>query len=190
MSETTTENVENSICPGCGAHMRDNAGFCHKCGATAASPSALRDDLENGKLSSAWFDHEIAGSHSTAREIHVGETAPEPSAVTRPLADNLIESPAVQKTVAFEGEPEKPIEKPAEVLDAGPAAPVSRPVIQDQARLKSAAAMRQKAKSNQKKVVEYVWEEPENAPNIWFLLVSLLLALFAGGLLLGMLYLK
>ena len=48
--------------------------------------------------------------------------------------------------------------------------------------LKSAASMRRRPKTIQRKRIEVTWEEPASAPNIWFLLVALLLTGFAVGL--------
>ena len=43
--------------------------------------------------------------------------------------------------------------------------------------MKTAASLRRKGKSFQRKTVEIVWEEPENAPNKWFPIVAILLIL-------------
>ena len=47
--------------------------------------------------------------------------------------------------------------------------------------LTSAASLRQKKDSALNKPVEVVWEEPDSAPNPWFLAVALLLTIFAVG---------
>ena len=60
---------------------------------------------------------------------------------------------------------------------------MSKPEIQPETKLKSAASLRKKSKTVQKKQVEIIWEEHENAPNIWFILAAILLALFAFGIL-------
>ncbi len=57
-------------------------------------------------------------------------------------------------------------------------------------KLKSAASMRRKPKTIQRKRVEVVWEEPESVSNFWFILVALLLTLFAAGLWIAASYLK
>jgi len=57
-------------------------------------------------------------------------------------------------------------------------------------KFKSAASLRQKSKPAQKKSIEVIWEEPENAPNVWFLAVAFLLTLFAVGILFAMLYIR
>lgn len=56
--------------------------------------------------------------------------------------------------------------------------------------MKSAASLRQKNKPVQKKTVEVVWEEPESAPNLWFLVVAFLLTIFALGIFIAMRYVQ
>ena len=64
----------------------------------------------------------------------------------------------------------------AETVDA----PVKKPDIHEEAKLKSAASLRRKAKTFQKKKVEEIaWTGHENAPNGWFILVAVVLTLFA-----------
>lgn len=70
------------------------------------------------------------------------------------------------------------------------AEPIPKPDIQDEATLKSAGAMRRKSATFQKKTVEVVWQEHENAPNVWFFVVALILTLFAAGILFLAMYLK
>jgi hypothetical protein len=45
--------------------------------------------------------------------------------------------------------------------------------------LESAAAIRKKTKSIQPKKVEVIWEEHDNAPNVWFVLVAIFLTIVA-----------
>ena len=68
--------------------------------------------------------------------------------------------------------------------------PIPKPNIQAEAKLKSAAAMRRKSATFQKKQVEVVWEEHENAPNALFISVALILTLFAVGIFFLAMYLK
>lgn len=56
--------------------------------------------------------------------------------------------------------------------------------------LKSAASLRRKSKSLDRKIVEVVWEEHENAPNALFISVALLLAIIAAVILFLAIYLK
>lgn len=48
----------------------------------------------------------------------------------------------------------------------------------EKVKLKSAAALRNRTRRLEPKKVEIIWEEHENAPNIWFLAVALLLVIF------------
>lgn len=68
--------------------------------------------------------------------------------------------------------------------------PIEKPPVLEEPKLKSAASLRKRPKSVQKKRVEIVWEEPESAPNAWFVLVGVLLTLFAVGIWLLAMYLK
>ena len=82
-----------------------------------------------------------------------------------------------------------PIEKPSETLIEDKTEKNTPP--QTETKLKSAAALRKSGRvAPQKKTVEVVWEEPENAPNGWFLVAAFVLALFAVGILLAMLYIR
>ena len=62
--------------------------------------------------------------------------------------------------------------------------------IEKPVNLRTAASLRDKSRLAQKKRVEVVWEEPTSAPNVWFLIVTLILALFAACILYIMLYLR
>lgn len=56
--------------------------------------------------------------------------------------------------------------------------------------LKSAAALRKKPKTIQKKKIEIVWKEHENAPNMWFVIAAILLAVFTAVVLWLALYIR
>ena len=62
--------------------------------------------------------------------------------------------------------------------------------IAEEPKLKSAAAMRRKPKAIQPKQTEIIWEEYEGKTNGWFILVAILLTLFAAGILYVALQLK
>ena len=68
--------------------------------------------------------------------------------------------------------------------------PISEPAIQEEPKLKSAATMRRKSKTSEPKKVEIIWEEHENAPNLWFILAAVVLTLFAVGVFYLAIYLK
>ncbi|MDQ3179077.1 MAG: zinc ribbon domain-containing protein [Acidobacteriota bacterium] len=67
--------------------------------------------------------------------------------------------------------------------------PIPKPSIHEEAKLKNAASMRRKSATFQKKTVEVIWEEHENAPNALFIMVALILTLFAAGILYLAIYL-
>ena len=77
-----------------------------------------------------------------------------------------------------------------EKKDAQPLEKSDKASIQEDAKLKSAANLRRRTKSFQKKPVEVVWEEPENAPNKWFPLVAIVLILFVVAIFYLAMYLK
>ncbi|HEX8367099.1 MAG TPA: zinc ribbon domain-containing protein [Pyrinomonadaceae bacterium] len=82
-----------------------------------------------------------------------------------------------------------PIGKPSETLVEDK--PEKKSPLPAETKLKSAAALRRGARTPaQKKTVEVIWDEPENAPNVWFLVAAFVLALFAVGILLAMLYIR
>jgi uncharacterized Zn finger protein (UPF0148 family) len=59
------------------------------------------------------------------------------------------------------------------------AKPIEKSNLSKETKLESAAAIRKKSKSIQPKKVEVIWEEHENAPNIWFILVAIFLTIVA-----------
>ncbi len=73
-------------------------------------------------------------------------------------------------------------QKESPVLKEVTEKPISKPSAETDTKLKSAAAMRRKSKVYQPKKVEIIWEEHENAPNVWFILVTIVLTLIAAGI--------
>jgi hypothetical protein len=59
------------------------------------------------------------------------------------------------------------------------AKPIEKSNLNKETKLESAATMRKKSKSIQPKKVEVIWEEHEDAPNIWFILVAIFLTIVA-----------
>ncbi len=57
--------------------------------------------------------------------------------------------------------------------------PIEKSSLNEETKLQSAAAIRRKSKSIQPKRVEVIWEEYENAPNVWFILVAVFLTIVA-----------
>ena len=78
--------------------------------------------------------------------------------------------------------------KPSAIAEATDR-PIPKPTLTDEPKLKSAAAMRRQSKAYQPKKVEIIWEE-HDAPNGWFIVAAILIALFAVGILFLAIYLK
>jgi hypothetical protein len=159
-----TENpVENPVCPACGAPLRPQALFCYNCGSSIAPAieNAEQPPQQNGEaVSEVRLREEISD--------HQAETHP-----TTKLDENHVQ----------------PIGKPTETLVEDK--PEIKLPAQAETKLKSAASLRRSGRvAPQKKTVEVVWDEPENAPNVWFLVAAFVLALFAVGILLAMLYIR
>lgn len=59
------------------------------------------------------------------------------------------------------------------------AKPLEKSNLNKETKLESAATIRKKSKSIQPKKVKIIWEEHENAPNVWFILVAVFLTIVA-----------
>ncbi len=160
MAETL---VENKVCEACGADVRSGSLFCYNCG------GAVSLDLPESEK-------------KTVREALLSEDL----ADNRDLKTKPLDSEVTQNVVL------KPIEKPSndELLEKFADKSKENRSIQEEAKLKSAANMRRKAKKYQKKTLEVVWEEPENAPNKWFPIVAVILILFVVAIFYLAMYLK
>jgi hypothetical protein len=126
---------------------------------------AAAESQNGNKVSSAWFKEDIAESKATGK-----------STVTTPKS-----KPKVKVKNQSEVIP-----KPDEIL---PKDNLSKEFAHSQP-LKTASSLRNRPKPSLRKKVEVSWEAHENAPNIWFLVISILLTLFAGLILMAMLYIR
>ncbi len=97
------------------------------------------------------------------------------------IADNSRFQENISKENGTEFKPSK-VKTKREIRDISVEEPLTKPIektsLNEEAKLKS-AAMRRKSKIIQPKKVEVVWEEHENTPNIWFILVAVFLTIFA-----------
>lgn len=144
--------VKKEICDACGAEVRPGSMFCYNCGgAVSEAETVIQKNDRKNSVSDAWFKADVT------ENIDLKTT----KLKAEEIAEKSIEKPTVSELL------EKIEEEPKE-----------KPSIEDRAKLKSAANLRRKAKSFQRKTVEVVWEEPENAPNKWFPIVAILLILF------------
>lgn len=155
--------VKNEVCEKCGAAVRPNAFFCFNCGSQVVSDEIIAADEENENVSSAWFKESITDQKT------------EPA-----LEQKIVDKSGVELT-------------PLAVKDT----PISKPTISlsnednESKSLKTAASIRKKAKpTSPYKNVKVMWEEPQSVPNVWFLVVGLILLIFAVSLVFAMLYIK
>ncbi len=109
-----------------------------------------------------------------------GQTAPSPG-------DVVTERSKV--TSSLDREPGA-VEMPKTSLDVGSDRQGAQPFPKAAKDAGAIAGSRRRAKSEPKKWSEATWEEHENAPNVWFLLMAFILTLFAVGILFAMLYIR
>lgn len=146
--------VEKEICKECGADVRPNTAFCYNCG-----KSVVGEEPEtNHGASDAWFGETLIseGPPEELQEQEVAETEVEETETAEPPAAEIV------------------AETKPEVADLDPVHH-SLPV---DGGLKSAAAIRRKPKTFQRREVEVVWEDHKDPPTSRFILVTLLLVLF------------
>jgi len=146
--------VKKEICDACGAEIRPGSMFCYNCGGAVSEEGEKYAKEHPKEVNEAWLKADL----SENKNLETTKLDAPAKPVEKPL-----ENPTVSELL------EKIEEKPEEK---------EKPSIQEQAKLKSAANLRRKAKSFQRKTIEVVWEEPENAPNKWFPIVAILLILF------------
>lgn len=165
MAETL---VEKKICEACNAEIRPGSLFCYNCGGAVSEdlPEPAAKNNHQKEVSSPWFKSDLAEN--------------------KDLQTTRLKKESVEKNE------DKPIEKATdgELLEKIEDKPPEKPSIKEEAKLKSAANLRRKAKTYQKKTVEVVWEEPENAPNKWFPIVAVILILLVVGIFYLAMYMK
>lgn len=163
--------VERKICEACGADVRPGSLFCYNCGGAVEAPDSRRKGKNNNKFQNDSAENSDLKTTQLKREtVDNFETRPIDKPIDKPIGNELFGK--------------------AEALPKAESEAAEKSSIQDQAKLKSAANLRRKAKSFQKKTVEVVWEEPENAPNKWFPIVAIVLILLVVGIYYLAMYLK
>lgn len=172
--------LENSICDSCGVDIRPQAMFCYNCGGavsdTMVEETAVKSGSNgNGEVSGAWLKDDFSEEKEVEKVVETEETSQEITNETQEFS----------VTPNLENELETVNELKVETESKN-----KKEGIQENAKLKSAAAMRRKAKSFQAKQVEVVWEAPANSSTTKLLLVVALLTLFAVGIVYAALYLK
>ena len=99
-----------------------------------------------------------------------------------PKPDRSVSNAWFRENIAEERNGDKPGEtQPLEIIETAEK-PIPKPPLPEEAKLKSAAAMRRKSKVYQPKKEEVIWEEYD-APNKWFIFAAVLITLFAVGIL-------
>jgi hypothetical protein len=83
----------------------------------------------------------------------------------------------------------KLVEPEATVIE-DPEIPIPKPGIYEEAKLKTAASLRRKGKSIDRKRIEVVWEEPDRAPDGRFILAAFALTLIVVVIFFAASYLK
>jgi hypothetical protein len=144
--------VNSPVCKNCGADIRPQSLFCYHCGAAVAAPAEAESTNGTKKLSEEWLRENISEK----------------------TVDN---KKAPVKTKIIEKKDEKKIEDLQEAVNAKEEK--SAPSLHEKAKLKSAAAMRQKAKSIQKREIEVVWEESEKVFSPWLIITVVGFTVFA-----------
>lgn len=158
------KTAEIEVCPVCGEAVRAGALFCYGCGASITADS--KNEAASGGEKKV---DELSGDGNNSTELKTDETV---SASRLEEISVPFKKPIVKTASEVSGKREKRI------------------IVQEETQLKTAASLRQKAKPPEKKSIEVVWEAADNSPNVWFLIVSAILVLFAVGALLAMLYIK
>jgi hypothetical protein len=156
MAETL---VKEKVCRACGADVRPRALFCYNCGSAVAPDAPLPEGRKKSK-SGNWYNSETAGQDPAPAVSKKSGRRSKPAAAQK--ADPEIEDAAV---AAPAGDEKKAVDEKSGKSDLK--------------RLDSAANLRRRGRSIQKKRVEIIWEEHDNAPNGWFILVAVLLTLLA-----------
>ena len=165
--------VKNQICENCGADVRLNAAFCYNCG-TQVVPDEMLDEQNDGQVSNAWFKESITES----------KLEPIPKPKSKPNKEQKIVDKSGQELTPLVAEA-APIETKVTSAETK-----TEPEKTENKSLKTASSLRQKPKLPPKRKVEVTWEEPQSAPNVWFLVIAFILLLLAIGLVVAMLYIR
>jgi hypothetical protein len=152
--------VENRVCNACGADVRPGSLFCYNCGKSVV-PEPLSED-----------------NHKKDNIVKI-----------RPLEDISVDGERQDKLKQEEIEKIE-VEKSAESLNETFTKKPVRTEVLEPVKLKSAANLRRKSKVLPKKKVEIVWEKQENTPNLWFIIVALILTIFAVVIILLAMYIR
>jgi hypothetical protein len=161
--------VENQTCKTCGAGVRPHAAFCYNCGgALAGNPGENESKNGNNK------DSDILLTENN-KENNKKEIVEKTQIVERNIEIRKFEDSGQTKVKDNKDNKNNKDKKPDLVKEA---------------KLRSAASLRDKAKSFQKKEIEIVWEEPENSSGALLTIIALVLTAFAVTVVILAMYLK
>ncbi len=200
--------VKELVCNVCGSEVRTHALFCFHCG------SALEiDDSSNEgsiqKPSDVWFRGDLAEAEideiTEQENLEKEEAIVEKEESQEHFEDEVIDENSqnvVEESIEkIEQESEESTNEAvlAEKLEedesqvkikSKPFADEVDEASSDKSKLRSASALRKRGKSSSLKMVEIVWEERGNSPNIWFIIFALILCLIVAALIFLALYIK
>ena len=165
MEQMTGTAVEKEICTECGAEIRAEAAFCYNCGGEV---KPIDTSVASDDVSEAWLREDIKDeSLQTEKPDEVDKPIVMPLEV---IGDEVDEAVSYEETSVTE--------------------PKTKTRVKPKIKMKSAASLRKKPKSLERKTVEVVWEEREGNANVWFIAMSVLITLLVAGLFLLAMYLK
>lgn len=180
MAETL---VEKKVCAECGVDVRPQTSFCYNCG---KSVTETPDRGPAGEPSSVWFGETLISDEPEPVAEPEPESEPEPEP-DEDLGEAVTES--WEEPLAAEPEPESEAtgeeheKDQTEVLE-----PEDKTAVDDldpihhslpvESEMRSAASIRRKPKTFQRKEVEVAWEEYEGRSGLIYVLITLLVVLF------------
>ncbi len=159
--------VKNQICNACRADVRPGALFCYSCGKSLAPETFAADNHKETNVKIISFRENVSTDGEEQNKLKQEEVKREEKKEEIKIEKNI---EVLTGTIA-----EKPLEK-QEIFEQG--------------KLKSAASLRRKSKVLPNKKIEIVWQEQESAPNVWFIIVALILTVFAVGIIFLAMYLR
>lgn len=154
--------AQNNVCENCQADVRLNALFCYNCGSQVATDEEAAEVSRNEANVGSALNSESA-ERSKTPESSPGKRRKAVAASSIKTDPKSNPKQERMKRVGLESQPEG---------------------------LKTAASLKRGPNPFLRKQVEVTWERPDSAPNLWFLIVSVILIGFSLLVLFIMLYIK
>lgn len=204
MAETL---VKNQVCRECGSEARPHALFCYHCGGALQIEDFPKDESKE-EPSNVWFREEIVESTPEVKvqaetpEQETEEQIPQPKREAEVLEESLSEirkpeSKLFEDTDQEETREDEEIEQDSEKAEDTQIQIISKSFekkaktnADEDTKLRSASALRKRAKPTRLKKVEIVWEERDSSPNMWFIIFALVLSFLVTALIFIAFYLK